>query len=792
MRNNNTVSRLQVYWLADVLALWYFIHCVVLHRRYNVFVEEGEKVSLEKNREYPLTQIINEIGLPVLVKKSAWSSDFCFRVERLQNDTAYGTAYKNGIEHKRKFGGEYSYRLDELFLVLETDAELTARKEKERQELLERQQQLVNEQELIAAKEESASELGKLNPSTLYRVSGTIQDKEFASSHLSLVKSKETIFAEEKANVERIVGVIKRIVKSLLARIQTPQKPDWFDRETGPKGTLSSQASEEYRNIIANNAKVEDEIDELQEAKNNPYFYHILLQFDDSDDPTDVFIGERMVHDDEKSDETVISWQSELGSLAYEKDKTDIRVLDGTHARLHFRREVLIKEGTLKEAIETYNRAKTAGAREEEMVYDAFLLKILEAKREEHELTNIIPSIQRNQYQIIKAPIRENLIVQGCAGCGKTMILLHRISYLMYNNKGYRDQDYLVLSPSAQFNRHIQPLLRDLRLTRVNVMSVPEYYVERLQAYDPVWNELSGDERLFSDNGIDKGFAEYFYSKEYANLLSQRVSLRIKALKENEQSINALAETKRELKDSNKDVSSIEREIDRLKRLRRISIFDDEFSDILPEGMKPGNRKRPVCRAELFATVLLHYMCYGAKRSFPMVFIDEGQDLSISEYELIRSLNKSSVFNVYGDLGQRVNNYGITSWDLLNSIGDFSRYRINENYRNTIQITEFVNDEFMMSMTALGLNGPEVDLCTESQLVHERIIAPRDRKAVVYKDPETIERFTIALSGYEVFSVSEIKGMEFETVFVIPNGMTDNELYVSYTRALNKLFMLDI
>lgn len=749
-------------------------------------------MSLDKNKEYSLTQITNEIGLPVMVKKAGWSSDFCFRVERIENDTAYGTAYKNGIEHRRRFGGDYTYRLNELFLVLETEVDVAARKEKERRELYERQQRLANEQELLAAKEESASELGKLNPSPIYRVSGTIQDKEFSSSPSSPVKSKEGIFAEEKANAASIIGTIRRIVTSLLARIQTPQKPEWFDRETGPKGILSSQAGEEYLKTIASNASIEDEIGELQEAERNPYFYHILLQFDDSDSPTDVFIGEKMVHDAEKGEEAVISWQSELGSLAYEKDKTDIRVLDGTHAKLHFRREVLIKEGTLKEAIETYNRAKSAGARKEEMVYDAFLLKILEAKREEHELTNIIPSIQRNQYQIIKAPIRENLIVQGCAGCGKTMILLHRISYLLYNNKGIRDQEYLVLSPSAQFNRHIQPLLRDLRLTRVNVMAVPEYYIDRLQAYDPAWNELSGDERLFSDNGIDKGFTEYFYSKEYADQLAQRVSNRIKARQENEQNINVLSEKRRELKDSNKDSSAVEREIERLKRLRRISIFDEEFADILPKGMKPGNRKRPICRAELFATVLLHYMCYGAKRSFPMVFIDEGQDLAVSEFELIRSLNKSSVFNVYGDLGQRVNNHGIVSWDSLNTVGSFSRYRINENYRNTVQITEFVNDEFMMSMTALGLNGPEVDLCTESQLVHERIIAPKDRKAIVYKDQDALDRFTIALNGYEVFSVGEVKGMEFETVFVIPNGMTDNELYVSYTRALNKLFLLDI
>jgi len=56
----------------------------------------------------------------------------------------------------------------------------------------------------------------------------------------------------------------------------------------------------------------------------------------------------------------------------------------------------------------------------------------------------------------------------------------------------------------------------------------------------------------------------------------------------------------------------------------------------------------------------------------------------------------------------------------------------------------------------------------------------------------TFEKWEIRLNGYDIYNVSEVKGMEYETVFVIPNGMSDNELYVSYSRALNKLFLLDI
>lgn len=135
----------------------------------------------------------------------------------------------------------------------------------------------------------------------------------------------------------------------------------------------------------------------------------------------------------------------------------------------------------------------------------------------------------------------------------------------------------------------------------------------------------------------------------------------------------------------------------------------------------------------------------------------------------------------------------IGSWEELNAVGTFAKYTINENYRNTMQITEFVNDELFMSMVGMGLEGVDVDLQPSSQIAKERQIASLgDRKAIIYKDEEALAALSEDLSGYDVYTVREAKGMEFETVLVIPNGMTDNELYVAYTRALNRLFLLDV
>ena len=93
---------------------------------------------------------------------------------------------------------------------------------------------------------------------------------------------------------------------------------------------------------------------------------------------------------------------------------------------------------------------------------DEFLIKILLDKKDSNELTDIIYTIQENQNKIIRANQNESFIVQGCAGSGKTMILLHRLSYLKFNKK-LPDYDKIkIITPNklfSNFNKGIQQLI---------------------------------------------------------------------------------------------------------------------------------------------------------------------------------------------------------------------------------------------------------------------------------------------------------------------------------------------
>ncbi|MBS1400954.1 MAG: UvrD-helicase domain-containing protein, partial [Clostridia bacterium] len=102
-------------------------------------------------------------------------------------------------------------------------------------------------------------------------------------------------------------------------------------------------------------------------------------------------------------------------------------------------------------------------------------------RKEEPAIKDIIETIQEKQYEIITCPERKSFVLQGCAGSGKTMVMLHRLSYLMYNNEEIKSRDVLVLTPSDSFNAFIDELAAILELERVKTITIYEYFLQVLK-----------------------------------------------------------------------------------------------------------------------------------------------------------------------------------------------------------------------------------------------------------------------------------------------------------------------
>ena len=106
------------------------------------------------------------------------------------------------------------------------------------------------------------------------------------------------------------------------------------------------------------------------------------------------------------------------------------------------------------------------------------------SRKKSHQLTDIIATIQDKQNEIIERAYVANLIVQGCAGSGKTMVMLHRLSFWLYNNKSLKPEKIKILTPNENFNVHIGGLHSQLNLGAIEIMSVDQYYSWLLDKYD--------------------------------------------------------------------------------------------------------------------------------------------------------------------------------------------------------------------------------------------------------------------------------------------------------------------
>ena len=606
-------------------------------------------------------------------------------------------------------------------------------------------------------------------------------EMDFMSDSLSEEYNTDLV-SEEQSHTDEILYAIDTIITRKTAYLEDPSSVIVGNPEVHGRAFQTNPGMEEKNRINSSNSLLLDDIDQLRHAQHSPYVRHLKLKFDDNDFYEDIFVGQNLVFDNGKT--YVAAWQSPLGNLAY-SDETEY-VHNNTRAELESKREVSIRSGIVNDVIETYRKAGTTSA--DSLVYDRFLLKILKEKRTHKELTNIIPTIQKNQNKIIRAKEKENFVVQGCAGSGKTMILLHRISYLLFNNKEQPQNSFLVISPSEQFNRHIEPLLHDLKIPAITLTSLPDYYISILTQYNSRWNEVNGDNRLYNNDYLNTDQLSFMYSSDFLSSIEQQSSLRRERYRNNEREIQRLENERETLLRELKDTKELSKQIELLKRGRRVSLFDQEFLSIFPDDFHVKNRIRPLCKAELFATVLANYYVFGPRKTFPFVFVDEAQDLALSEYTLLTKLNPNAAFNLYGDINQQIHPYCLPSWEALQALSSFVQYDINENYRNTSQITEFINSNLCMRMTALGIEGTDISFISREQI--ESMVATLesdDRIAFIYNS--SARPMIEVGKQIQVLSVEQAKGLEFETVIVFPHNMTANELYVSYSRALNNLYI---
>jgi len=110
---------------------------------------------------------------------------------------------------------------------------------------------------------------------------------------------------------------------------------------------------------------------------------------------------------------------------------------------------------------------------------DSLLSELLKQNKT-GQLHDIVATIQEQQYNIIQSPLNQLLIIQGAAGSGKSSIALHRVAYLLFNNKNQL-KNVLVLGPNRMFMGYVAGLLPSLGERSIVQKSVDDWLIEKLE-----------------------------------------------------------------------------------------------------------------------------------------------------------------------------------------------------------------------------------------------------------------------------------------------------------------------
>jgi len=589
----------------------------------------------------------------------------------------------------------------------------------------------------------------------------------------------------------------------------------------------------------------------------------------------------------------IINWRAPISALYYGHQNSIL--LNDTPDIFHSRKirnniyqyELMLKRQYKENPFECRTLFIAGGNIINNKGVDKFLIDSINQSRENYKFSDIVKTIQENQDSIIRAKPSTNLVVQGCAGSGKTVILLHRLSYLLYNKFILPDKTKII-TPSNDFNVFICELMEELEIKKIDAITFYKYEVQLIKSYaqklEPIsikisiseeeelnhtndysgiatetrkcyeeyvseyFNEIQYEKLLEIAKRLDISIRDYSYNKNKLGVINQfcnsavwdknskyvdeikrlkfRVGTGTKRIEENQIEIkrnekySGMNNYSGEIHRRKVEMQSLYREL--LKHKKRLSeleakvLKDDDIAIINSAQLLLKDRTDIVnyvyrrlrdqirstagyssdsdvaCRIESYCLALLYLLHMG-----PLVIhddfiaIDEAQDYSCEEYELIYSIcDKKCKMNLFGDLMQNiVPESGIIDWKELKTVFSYKKYTINEDFRNTVQITMYTNGRLGMKLLPIGIIGPEIRLCELNEIneIIDDLGASNSklRIAIIMKNKAG------TYGGASLYTPLEVKGLEFDVVFVIEEGLTDNEKYIAYTRSLNMLYIIN-
>lgn len=363
---------------------------------------------------------------------------------------------------------------------------------------------------------------------------------------MNINEHAEELKKEEQQVLDILITKMDKVIKNLDQRMQSyVEEARNTDISINPDSYLAKVLAQQGLKDTHENRK------NFLQARDELYHTRLLLHYKDVDGEglDEIKVG---LHSCSNNAENfVTSWKMPLcrhyilnnSSIEYEsvvKDKhgiehhTDYTLIVKNQVKLRFTRvvsalnlvpgvfdDVLMNQikGTgyfsdsfLEKMIQEFNPDEYNPNAAAKIISDEFLQELLE-RRSTPEFKNIVFSIQKKQGEIIQAPYNRNMIVQGCAGSGKSMIMLHRLPIILYDNpKSLNRSNLYIITPSQMYIDMAENMRHQLEISDIKMGTIEQYFDYCIQKYAGhkagEYGKISYHTKLTSEK------EKYIYSKE--------------------------------------------------------------------------------------------------------------------------------------------------------------------------------------------------------------------------------------------------------------------------------------
>ncbi|QHW37057.1 UvrD-helicase domain-containing protein [Staphylococcus ursi] len=673
-------------------------------------------------------------------------------------------------------------------------------------------------------------------------------------------------FNDEKNFLKETVSFIENEIKSLnsyhlnVKKKIINQRKKMNDNENWMLNFDSANAVDNVQDLTflrseeSNYNHIDEKLTIYKRLLNRPYFGKIMLEEES------IYIGTQTIVDNDYNI-LVCDWRAPIASLFYETGVGDLQYKseDGRKIKEYVkgRRQFKIKNGELLSFVDS-----------DVFIGDSELINY-KIKSTDSKLTNIVNTIQQDQNEIIRLPINEDVLVLGPPGSGKTAIAMQRIAYLLFKYKHKITHDNLMfIAPNRIFNDYVSNVLPELGEKNIQIDSLKSMIAKILYFKNM---RVESKARMIDRLYASKEDSDVFYKKTSGEFLDfmrdelaeDKCDFHFKDVKDEQHHIIINSTTLQSMflelrekhdvkttiqKIKNRLVNAYNKEYQKIYKTLFIKLnsndaYIGEKSDLDKQAKKEASRMlkrakrtinnyqfidipkmyRDIChhyqldfeykqkemyQEDFWALVWLYTKIIKVSNNdFKHILIDEVQDYSIIQLDIIHQLFPEAHFTFLGDMNQSF---------LVKSIIDFSKMTINTktlttSYRSTKSINRYLQTLKSTDTKVVGEEGKDVveashvstsyiiDIVTQSS-GSVAIVVPSQKEAQsLYEElSDNIEIYlieendTFVPEGNVLIPYYLVKGFEYHTVISWGHHhYNQNIKYIIGSRAISQLYLID-